>query len=229
MDEAPSHSHSHPHSHSHSHAHEADASDHSPRKETSDPSSKHHSRRHNLSPPPDSRGRRHSHDAYTRKPYRDLSPTAPRRSHGSGSHELRSSKSSKSRRDGRSRSRPPPPPDIQFRDPIFDGPVPAPAPEPPQYTTMPPPRAVPRHRFNLEPEDTRRGSYSGGSTGGSRPGSGGSSSERPRSFSSAGFPLRTSRWTSPVRSSAAKRYVPTTLAEDAAYNPSSPRRAPIYD
>ncbi|GLI82143.1 hypothetical protein PoHVEF18_010544 [Penicillium ochrochloron] len=229
MDEAPSHSHSHPHSHSHSHGHDADASDHSPRKETSDPSSKHHSRRHNLSPPPDSRGRRHSHDAYTRKPYRDLSPTAPRRSHGSGSHELRSSKSSKSRRDGRSRSRPPPPPDIQFRDPIFDGPVPAPAPEPPQYTTMPPPRAVPRHRFNLEPEDTRRGSYSGGSTGGSRPGSGGSSSERPRSFSSAGFPLRTSRWTSPVRSSAAKRYVPTTLAEDAAYNPSSPRRAPIYD
>ncbi|CEJ55058.1 hypothetical protein PMG11_01336 [Penicillium brasilianum] len=226
-DEAPSHS--HPQSHSHSHTYDAEASDQSPRKDNSDALPKHRSRPNNLSPPADSRGRRHSHDAYMRKPYRDLSPVAARRSHGSGSHELRSSRSSKSRREGRSRSRPPPPPDIQFRNPVFDGPVPAPAPEPPQYTAKPPPRAVPRHRFNLEPEENRRGSYSGGSTGGSRPGSGGSSSERPRSFSSAGLYPRNSRWTSPVRSSAAKRYVPTTLAEDAAYDPPSPRRAPMYD
>ncbi len=229
MEDASSHSHSHSNSHSHSHAHDTDMSDHSPRKDASDPPPRRRSRRNNLSPPPDSRGRRHSHDAYTRKPYRDLSPIAPRRSHGSGDHELRSSRSSKSRREERSRSRPGPPPDIQFRNPIFDGPVPAPAPEPPQYSTMSPPRGVPRHRFNLGPEDGRRGSYGGGSPSGSRPGSGGSSSERPRSFSSAGFPPRTSRWTSPVRSSAAKRYVPTALAEDSTYNPTSPRRAPIYD
>ncbi|KAJ5175655.1 uncharacterized protein N7482_001532 [Penicillium canariense] len=209
------------------HSHDADASEHSPRKDAADPLPKHRSRHHNLSPPPDTGARRHSHDSYMRKPYRDLSPTAPRRSHVSGSHEPRSSKSSKSRREARSRSRPAP--DVQFRKPIFDGPVWAPAPEPPQYSSVPPPRAAPRPRFNLDPEDTRRGSYSGGSPGGSRPGSGGSSSERPRSYSSAGFHSRPSRC-SPVRSSAAKRYMRTPLAEDSAsYNASPSRRTPLYD
>lgn len=209
-------------------------SDHSPRDKDHEPKSKRRPHHHNLSPPPHSRARRHSHDAYTRKPARDLSPVAPH--HRNGNCEVRPSKSGKSRQkprrsDDRSRSRPP---GVKFHDFIFDGPVPAPAPDPPPYVNVnppppPPPRAVPRHRYNLEPDDARRGSYSGGSTGGSRPGSGGSGSERPRSFSSAGFYPRSSRWTSPVRSSAAKRYIPTSVAEDAAYIPSPSRRTPIYD
>lgn len=187
---------------------------------------KHRSRHRHLSPPANTSARRHSHDAYMRKPVRDLSPTAPRRSHESRPQRSAMSHSeaaAKSRREDRSRSRTP-----KFREFIFDDPVPAPAPDPPQYAQPPPPpRVVPRHRFNLEPEDSRRGSYSAaGSAANSRPGSGGSGSERPRSFSSAGYYHRSSRLTSPTRSSAAKRYIPTSVAEDEAYFP--PRR-PIYD
>ncbi|KAJ5975045.1 hypothetical protein N7481_008752 [Penicillium waksmanii] len=199
------------------------------------PKPEHRSHNHNLSPPSNARARRHSHDAYMRKPARELSPSAPRRSYESRpqrstiSHSEAAARSR--RREERSHSRTPATPDVKFREFSFDGPVPAPAPDPPQYAQPPPPppRAVPRHRFNLEPDDGRRGSYSGGggaSAGGSRPGSGGSGSERPRSFSSAGYYTRSSRWTSPSRSSAAKRFIPTSVAEDGAYLP--PRR-PIYD
>lgn len=204
----------------------ANISDHSPRDEDYE-RKRRRSQHHNLSPPPHSRARRHSHDAYTRKPARDLSPAPP---HRNGDYDLRPPKSSKSREksrrgDDRSRSRPA---GVKFRDFIFGGPMPAPAPDPTPYVS-PPPRLVPRHRYNLDPEDTRRGSYSGGSTGGSRPGSGGSGSERPRSFSNSGYHPRSSRRTSPVRSSAAKRYVPASVAEDVPYISSTSRRAPIYD
>lgn len=208
-----------------------DISDHPPRDEDRGHKSKRRSRRNNLSPPPHSRTRRHSHDAYTRKPARDLSPAPP--DYRNGDYEARPPKSSKSREksrrsDDRSRSRPA---GVKFRDFSFDGPVPAPAPDPTPYVNAPPPppRTSPRRRYNLDPDATRRGSYSGGSTGGSRPGSGGSGSERPRSFSSAGLYPRSSRRTSPVRSSAAKRYIPTSVAEDVPYISSASRRAPIYD
>ncbi|KAJ5631837.1 uncharacterized protein N7484_011937 [Penicillium longicatenatum] len=197
--------------------------------------------RHNLSPP-HSRTRRHSHDAYSRKPFRDLSPSAPRRSHRGYDYEIPVPipKTRKSNSDGtprlhnhddRSRSRSS---GVKFKEFVFDvphpGPAPAPAPAPvpdPAMYMPPPPRPSPRHRYNIDTyaEDVRRGSYSGGSTGGSRPGSGGSGSERPRSYSSAGFPPRTSRWTSPSRGPA-KRYIPTSLAEDAEYI--SSRRPPVY-
>ncbi|KAF7715904.1 Uncharacterized protein PECH_005759 [Penicillium ucsense] len=221
-------SHSHGHSHSYSYPPDVDPSEPSPRKPVPDSLSRHRSHRHrNLSPPVDSRGRRHSHDAYTRKPYRDLSPSAPGRAYGS--QDLYSTRSSKSRHEGRSYSRPPTSADIRFREPMYDGPIPTPAPEPPQYTSMPPPRSVPRQRFNLEPEEGRRGSYSGGSTGGSHPGSGGSGSERPRSFSGPGVPLRSSRRSSPVRSAAAKRYMPSGVIDEGVYSTHVPRRVPMYD
>ncbi|KAJ6121327.1 hypothetical protein N7512_003792 [Penicillium capsulatum] len=193
---------------------------------------RHRSRHHNLSPPPHSRARRHSHDAYTRKPARDLSPSAPRRSHKH--HDSRVPRAGKSHSDGtprlhisdeRTHSRHS---GVKFRDVAFGSPVPAP--DPPQYSPVPPPPSSrARHRYNLDPwaaEDVRRGSYSGGSTGGSRPSSGGSGSDRPRSFSNAGV-HRGSRWTSPVRGTAPKRYIPASVIEDAPYV--SSRRAPIYD
>lgn len=210
-----------------------DLRDHLPAEEEPDTRSRHRSRHHNLSPPSHSRTRRHSHDAYTRKPARDLSPAAPRRSHRH--HDSHVPKATKSHSDGTTKFYPSDErlhsrhPGVKFRDIAFDGPVPAP--DPPQYSPAPPPpppRA--RYRYNLDPraaEDVRRGSYSGGSTGGSRPGSGGSGSDRPRSFSSAGLHPRTSRWTSPVRHSAPKRYMPTSVIENVPYV--SPRRAPIYD
>ncbi|KAJ5681390.1 uncharacterized protein N7477_001330 [Penicillium maclennaniae] len=208
-----------------------DFSDNSTRHEDNDlrPRARHSSRHHNLSPPTDSRARRHSHDAYIRKPARELSPSSKRRYE---SYDRRSTKPSKMtsdrHREVRSQSRPP---GVQFRNYIFDpaqapAPATAPAPDPPQYAVPPPPpRGPPRHRYDAYlAEDGRRGSYSGGSTGGSRPNSGGSGSEKPRSYSSAGLYPRTGRWTSPQRSSAAKRYIPTRVAEDPGYIP-SPRRA----
>lgn len=206
-----------------------DISDNSLYPEDPDLRPKHKSRHHNLSPPPNSRARRHSHDAYERKPAQDHSSSPKKRYEN---HDRRPSKPSNphsdKRREGRSRSRPA---GVKFRDFIFDGPTAAPAPDPPQYTAAPspqppPPRGPPRPRYHIDAylaDDNRRGSYSGASTGGNRPGNGGSGSERPRSYSSAGLYPRTSRWTSPVRSSAAKRYIPTSVAEDAGYIP-SPRR-----
>jgi len=178
---------------------------------------KQRSRGHNLSPHSNSRARRHSHDAYIRKPARELSPS-PRKRYDSYDRypPKNNSSSSDQRREGRSRSRPA---SVKLRDFFFDRPAPAAAPPPP-------PRASPRHRYNIDAylaDDGRRGSYSGGSLGGSRPGSGGSGSERPRAYSSAGLYPRTSQWSNPLRSSAAKRYIPTSMAEDAGYIP-SPRR-----
>ncbi|KAJ5632082.1 hypothetical protein N7490_008421 [Penicillium lividum] len=193
-----------------------------------EPQPRHRSRR-NLSPPR-SRTRRHSHEAYARKPARDLSPAAPRRSSRYDETPIPRTRKSNSagtpksyRHSDRSQSRSS---GVKFKEFIFDVPPPAPAPAPDPAMYMPQ-RPVPRHRYNLDPyaEDPRRGSHSGGSTGGSRPGSGGSSSERPRSYSHAGFASRTSRWTSPSRGSA-KRYMPTSLAEDAQYI--SSRRNPLY-
>lgn len=203
---------------------------------------KHRERRH-LSPPSESNARRHSHEAYIRRPFRDPSPTSPQRQRrGYESHSSRSSRSHPetspkfhprehprdSPRDhakDRSRSRTS---GVKFRDFIFGDPVPTPtAPEPPLYRspTPPPPRAVPRHLNSYAADDMRRGSYSGGSTGNSRPSSGGSGSERQRSYSSAGFHHRANGWASP-RTSAAKRYTPATVPEDDGYVPS--RRVPIY-
>ncbi|KAJ5096369.1 hypothetical protein NUU61_005725 [Penicillium alfredii] len=203
--------------------------------EESEPRSSHRPR--HLPPAPPSRARRHSHDAYTRRPARDLSPAAPRRerrsheSHGSRSGKSHSDASSKAHAsEDWSRSKPP---GVKFREYIFGSTAPTPAPEPPSYTQAPPPapappRYVPRHRLNVDtyvPDDSRRGSYSAGSAGGSRPGSGGSGSERPRSYSSAGIHPRPSRYTSPVRGPS-KRYLPASVVEDG-YIPS--RRGPIYD
>ncbi|KAJ5929813.1 hypothetical protein N7454_006763 [Penicillium verhagenii] len=192
----------------------------------------------NLSPPHShSRTRRHSHDAYARKPVRDLSPSAPRRAYRGYEHDIpapmpkpRKSNSAGTPRshhhDDRSRSRSS---GVKFREFAFDVPQQAPAPAPDPSMFMPPPsRSAHRHRYNLDPyaEDFRRGSYGGGSTPGSRPGSGESGSDRPRSYSTAGFPPpRSSRWTSPSRGPG-KRYVPTSLAEDVEYY--SPRRGPLY-
>ncbi|CAG8102138.1 unnamed protein product, partial [Penicillium nalgiovense] len=54
---------------------------------------RHRERRH-LSPPSNSNARRHSHEAYIRRPFRDLSPASPTRyRHGHESHSSRSSKS----------------------------------------------------------------------------------------------------------------------------------------
>ncbi|KAJ5180890.1 hypothetical protein N7492_004100 [Penicillium capsulatum] len=101
---------------------------------------RHRSRHHNLSPPPHSRARRHSHDAYTRKPARDLSPSAPRRSHKH--HDSRVPRAGKSHSDGtprlhisdeRTHSRHS---GVKFRDVAFGSPVPAP--DPPQYSPVPP-------------------------------------------------------------------------------------------
>ncbi|KAJ5951673.1 uncharacterized protein N7479_010086 [Penicillium vulpinum] len=216
-------------------------------------SNRHQERRH-LSPPSNSSARRHSHEAYTRRPFRDLSPTSStrqRRSHES--HPSRSSKSHsepspkvhprdhardyprdrdhprdypKDHPKDRSRSRTA---GVKFREFIFGDTAPAPAaPDPPFYRppTPPPPRAVPRHLGTYAADDMRRGSYSGGSTGNSRPSSGGSGSERQRSYSSAGFHPRTTGWASP-RTSASKRYNQAAMPEDDRYVPS--RRVPIYE
>ncbi|KAJ5895627.1 hypothetical protein N7495_007318 [Penicillium taxi] len=181
------------------------------------PGPKHRSRK-TLSPGSHARARRHSHDAYTRKPVRELSPRRSQRAYS------RSPKKSqpydevyeikhKAHRDGHPRSRPPP--DLEFRDFGFDGHHVPTAPEPPIYAKAS--RPVQRHRHNIDPylEDRRRESY-GGSSAGSRPGSGSSGSDRPRSFSNAGPHPRSSRWTSPQRSSTTNRYIPT-VAEDIAY------------
>lgn len=209
-----------------------DIPDHPPPEEELESRPRHRSRHHNLSEPSNSRARRHSHDAYTRKPARDLSPTAPRRSQKY--QDSRVPKASKSHSDGTTKFYPVDEraharhPGVKFRDIAFEGPVPAP--DPPQYSPVPPPPPPrPRYRHGLDPraaEDVRRGSYSGGSTGGSRPGSGGSGSDRPRSYSSAGLHPRNSRWTSPVRN-AAKRYIPSSVLEEPPYV--SSRRSPIYD
>jgi hypothetical protein len=218
---------------------------------------RHRERRH-LSPPSNSNARRHSHEAYTRRPFRDLSPASPTRyRHGHESHSSRSSKSHsepspkvhprdhprdhqrdrehprdypkenpKEHAKDRSRSRTA---GVKFREFIFGDPGPAPtAPDPPFYRppTPPPPRAVPRHLGPYAADEMRRGSYSGGSPGNSRPNSGGSGSERQRSYSSAGFHPRPSGWASP-RSSGSKRYPPATVPEDDRYVPS--RRVPIYE
>ncbi|KAJ5431822.1 hypothetical protein N7445_008320 [Penicillium cf. griseofulvum] len=204
-------------------------------------------RRH-LSPPSSGNARRHSHEAYTRRPFRDLSPTSPtRQRRGHESHSSRFSKSEPSPnirprehpRDDRDHPRDYPkenPKDrsrtrtagVKFHEFIFGDTAPAPAaPEPPFYrsSTPPPPRAVPRHLGSYAADDMRRGSYSGGSTGNSRPSSGGSGSERQRSYSSAGFHPRSTGWASPRNS--AKRYPPATVPEDDGYVPS--RRVPIYE
>ncbi|CAI7596518.1 unnamed protein product [Penicillium glandicola] len=216
---------------------------------------RHQERRH-LSPPSNSNARRHSHEAYTRRPFRDLSPTSPTGQRRG--HESQPSRSNKSHSDpspkvhsrdhprdhprdrdrdhlrdylkenpkDRSRSRTA---GVKFREFIFGDAAPTPAaPDPPFYRspTPPPPRAVPRHLGSYAADDMRRGSYSGGSTGNSRPSSGGSGSERQRSYSSAGFHPRSTGWASP-RSSAAKRYPPATVPEDDGYVPS--RRVPIYE
>ncbi|OQD62436.1 hypothetical protein PENPOL_c012G05913 [Penicillium polonicum] len=129
---------------------------------------KHQERRH-LSPPSNSSARRHSHEAYTRRPFRDLSPTSPsRQRRGHESHPSRSSKSNSepspkfhprdySRdhpRDRDPRDRDPRdypkenPKDrsrsrtagVKFREFIFGDPAPAPAaPEPPFYRPPTPP------------------------------------------------------------------------------------------
>ncbi|KAG0152962.1 hypothetical protein PDIDSM_1921 [Penicillium digitatum] len=208
-------------------------------------------RRH-LSPPSNSSARRHSHEAYTRRPFRDLSPTSPsRQRRGHESHPSRSSKSHSEpspkvhprdhprNRDPRDyltenpkdRSRPCAA-GVKFREFKFGDPAAAPAaPDPPSYRSPtpppPPPRAVPRHLgSSYATDDKRRGSYSGGSTGNSRPSSGVSGSERQRSYSSAGFHPHTTGWASP-RTSASKRYTPATVPEDDEYFPS--RRVPIYE
>ncbi|KGO69807.1 hypothetical protein PITC_042700 [Penicillium italicum] len=212
---------------------------------------RHHERR-NLSPPSNSSARRHSHEAYSRRPFRDLSPTSPsRQRRGYESHPSRSSKSKSEpspkvhpRDHPRDHLRDRDPRDypkenakdcprsraagVKFREFTFGDPPPAPAaPDPPFYrSTTPPPRAVPRHLgSSYAADDARRGSYSGGSTN-SRPSSGGSGSERQRSYSSAGFHPRSTGWASP-RSSASKRYTPATVPEDDRYVPS--RRVPIYE
>ena len=216
---------SHPSSPGAEEAEHSDASTKEFHKPPERPNTQRHRERRHLSPPSNSNARRHSHDAYTRRPFRDLSP-GPRRQRRS--HESHSSRSSRShpetspKHKDRSRSRTA---GVKFREFIFGDPTPAPAaPDPPLYRspTPPPPRAVPRHLDPYAVEDMRRGSYSGGSTG-SRPSSGGSGSERPRSYSSAGM-HRANGWASP-RNSAAKRFTPATVPED--YVPS--RRVPIYE
>ncbi|KAJ5325212.1 uncharacterized protein N7506_008314 [Penicillium brevicompactum] len=191
----------------------------------SDERPKHHRHREkrHLSPPSNGHARRHSHDAYTRRPFRDLSPGPQRQRRSHESHSSRSSKShpeTSPRHKDRSRSRTA---GVKFRDFIFGDSAAAPAaPSPPLYRFhSPPPRAVPRHLDPYAADDTRRGSYSGGSSG-SRPSSGGSGSERPRSYSSAGMHRPNNGWSSP-RTSAAKRYTP--VPEE--YVPS--RRVPIYE
>jgi hypothetical protein len=202
------------------------------RREDPDIGARHRSRHHNLSPPTDSRARRHSHDAYIRKSAREFSPPPKKRYESYDRRPPKPSKSTSDRRreaDAPPRSRPAGP---KFREFSFDPThSPAPDPDPPHYAAPPPPppppppRGPPRHRYDAYlAEEGRRGSYSGGSTGGSRPNSGGSGSERPRSYSSAGLYPRSNRRPSPLRTSAAKRYTPTRVAEDSGYV-HSPRRA----
>jgi hypothetical protein len=215
------------------------SSDDSARKHGDHPGTHRRRERRHLSPPSNSNGRRHSHDAYTRRPFRDDSPTSPHRHRRD--HETHSSRSNKSHSDTspkvKQRDHPRDPPKdrsrsraagVKFRESIFGDPVPTPvAPEPPFYRppTPPPPRAVPRHMGPHAADDMRRGSY-GGSPANSRPSSGGSGSERQRAYSSAGFHHRPAGWASP-RTSAAKRYTPATVPENGGYVPS--RRVPIYD
>jgi hypothetical protein len=187
-----------------------------------------HYEKRNLSPPSNNHARRHSHEAYMRRPFRDRSPGPERQHH---SHETHKSGYSRSHPEispkyrERSRSRTP---GVKFREFIFGDRIPTPvAPDPPLYrpSTPPPPRAVPRHLGPYAAEDMRRGSYSGGSTP-SRPSSGGSGSERPRSYSNAGS-RRPKGWASPrnEKSSAAKRYTPPSVPGDRGYS----RRATIYE
>ncbi|KAJ5807634.1 hypothetical protein N7447_011090 [Penicillium robsamsonii] len=117
-------------------------------------------RRH-LSPPSSSHARRHSHDAYTRRPFRDLSPTSPaRQRRGQDSYPSRSSKSEPSSKVPREHPRDHPrdrdyprdypkenPKDrsrtrtagVKFHEFIFGDPAPTPAaPEPPFYRSSTP-------------------------------------------------------------------------------------------
>ncbi|KAJ5427624.1 hypothetical protein N7491_008066 [Penicillium cf. griseofulvum] len=115
-------------------------------------------RRH-LSPPSSGNARRHSHEAYTRRPFRDLSPTSPtRQRRGHESHSSRFSKSEPSPnirprehpRDDRDHPRDYPkenPKDrsrtrtagVKFHEFIFGDTAPAPAaPEPPFYRSSTP-------------------------------------------------------------------------------------------
>ncbi|KAJ5225015.1 hypothetical protein N7468_006240 [Penicillium chermesinum] len=165
---------------------------------------RHRHRPRHLSPPSDPRARRHSHDAYTRKPARQFSPDpAYRMSHRTKDFlppKTRKSTSESTRLypEERSRSRPRSsiPASGKFRDYTLGGPVSG----PPPFSRM-----APRDRYPPDPyDDVRWGSHSSGS-----------SSERSRSYGNAGFAPRKSRM------------VPSHLADDAGYGPS--RRVPIYD
>lgn len=197
-------------------ADEDDLSDDTILEEDPEPRPRHRHRRRNLSPPSSSHARRHSHDAYKRKPARQISPDphhrSSRRSQDLPPPKPKKSHSTSARRtppEERSGSRPRTslPSGTKFKEHSFDVPSPPPGP----YS----PRMAPRTRYNMEPYDEiRRASHSSGSMNGSRPGSG-SSSERTRPYGNPGFSPRTAR------------FMPSNLAEDAGYHTS--RRAPIYD
>lgn len=170
-------------------------------------------RRRHLSPPSDGHSRRHSHEAYTRRPRRDFSPGSPDPHHGHGeSHSSHSSASypeTSEKPIDRSRTKTA---GVKFRDFIFGTPA---APDPPplqRQPTPPPPQAVPRrphHRAHVA-EGVRQGTYFGGNPG--SPSGGGSGFERPRAYSNAGIPRPQVRPAQKVSTS--RRHKPSSVPED---------------
>lgn len=176
-------------------------------------------RRRNLSVPRTSRARPHSHEAYARKPPRDVSPDYHKRYSHHDNHGVSSSKVYYSERPHRARSwvykedlPHPRQSGIKFREYIFDEPPSvSSSPETPVYPVHPKyvsatnPGYMSRSRANIDPgvEEKRRRSHSGGLPDRSRPWA----------------PM----WGAPVSSS--KKYIPVAMP-DLEYT-SSKRRA--YD
>lgn len=173
-------------------------------------------RRRHLSPPSDGHSRRHSHEAYTRRPRREYSPGPldPHTEHVEGHSSNSSASYPETSEKGSDRSRTKTA-GVKFRDFIFGTPA---APDPP-----PPPQAPPRrphHRAHAA-EGVRQGNYFVGNPG--SPSAGGSEFERPRAYSNAGIPRAQARPAQKV--SASRRPKPSSMPDDGyAYGP-----MPLYE
>ncbi|GFG20822.1 hypothetical protein IFM61606_00814 [Aspergillus udagawae] len=201
-----------------------------------------HSR--NLSPPRSSHARRHSHEAYARRPEEHVSPESPRRhthrdAHTAHTGRLYDSDGARKPRQSRAYNEEPPPSrsaGVRFREHIFHEQTPVtPSQEVPLYTHVHPRYmngisenyvSHPHHTRPMDSyvmDDGRRHSYrdpvSNGSSGPHAAGV-----ERTRSY--AGRSSRVPGWASPPQGS--KRCVPVPMV-DVDYPSPSGRRSAMYE
>lgn len=184
---------------------DSDASSEDSRSSPQDRSKK-RSGRHRKLGVEESHARRHSHEAYSRKPRRDLSPDYRRsyrdapghtRRHGSDARVYANAHGDDSR-SANVRIHP-----IPVVDPV--------GPEIPIHLHPRYVRGTGNYLPRRGPDDRRRSSYSGSSGRSS-----GSGSERTRSYN-PGVGHRTAKWANPMQNPA--RCIPVCVAEDVAYGP----------